>query len=217
MNVEHAGLGQAIYSRNVLAIYDFLVLGVSLRFAWRCPASLVLDLYSRHVSANHLDVGVGTGFFLDRCRFPPAHPRLGLMDVNPICLEVAGKRVARYAPEVYQNDVLEPIRLEVPKFDSASLSWLLHCLPGSIATKGNALWRLKGLLNPGAMVFGATLLHGGVRRNWLARRLMSLYNATGIFSNSRDDLVGLSDMLMVHLHEPSVRVVGCAALFSGRI
>jgi hypothetical protein len=62
--------GQALYTRPMLAVYDLAVLGLACRCLWGCPARHILELYDRSVSANHLDVGVGTGYFLDRCRVP---------------------------------------------------------------------------------------------------------------------------------------------------
>lgn len=67
---EQALAGQAIYTKSVLAIYDFWVHGISNHLIWRCPAMHLQALYDRHVSLNHMDVGVGTGYFLDRCSFP---------------------------------------------------------------------------------------------------------------------------------------------------
>src|SRR4051794_1502272 len=90
--------GQAIYTRSTLALYDALVLGLSNRFIWRCPTARLLDLYDAHVTANHLEVGVGTGYFLDRCRFPSEHPRLVLLDLNRNCLEATRRRVRRFRP-----------------------------------------------------------------------------------------------------------------------
>ena len=66
-------------------------------------------------------------------------------------------------------------------------------------------------------MFGATLLTQGVRRSWAAKRLMAFYNSKGIFTNDQDDLQGLRAMLSEHLTAPTVEVVGCAALFSGRV
>jgi hypothetical protein len=43
-------------------------------------------------------------------------------------------------------------------------------------------------MNPVAVLFGSTLLQGGVRRTWLAMGLMAAYNWKGIFSNRGDDL-----------------------------
>jgi len=216
ITAQQVEAGQAVYTKPLLASYDLLVLGLSNRLIWRCPTKHLLALYDRSVTSNHLDVGVGTGFFLDRCRFPTERPRLALMDLNRNSLDAAGNRVVRYRPETYRANVLEPIRIEAAKFDSIGLSYLLHCLPGTIRTKGAVFRHLKALLNPGGRMFGATLLRGGVRRNWAARRLMAFYNSKGIFTNDQDDLDGLREVLAEHLTGVTVEVVGCAALFSGR-
>jgi 2-polyprenyl-3-methyl-5-hydroxy-6-metoxy-1,4-benzoquinol methylase len=213
---EDIAAGHAFYTRRSLAIYDMAILGYFSRFAWKCPARRILQHYDRHVTVNHLDVGVGTGYFLDRCRFPGA-PRLGLMDLNTTCLDVAARRVARFAPEVYTANVLESIALDAPPFDSVGMNYLLHCIPGSIRAKGVVLQHLKALLNPGGTVFGATLLHDGVDRNLLARQVMKRNNAHGIFSNTEDDLEGLHAIVAEHLVDPQVDIVGCVAIFSGRV
>ena len=209
--------GQAIYSKSMLGIYDWFVLGFSNRLIWKCPSKHISALYDRHVTTNHLDVGVGTGYFLDRCRFPNDHPRLGLMDLNANCLDAAGRRMARYHPEVYRANILDPIGLDISRFDSISLTYLLHCLPGTIKTKGAVFRHLKPLLNQGGVIFGATLLSNGVCLSWAAKRLMAFYNSKGIFTNDQDDLQGLRAVLSEHLTTVTVEVVGCAALFSGRV
>jgi Methyltransferase domain len=209
--------GQAVYSKSMLAIYDWLVLRFSNRLIWKCPSKQILALYDRHVTANHLDVGVGSGYFLDRCRFSTDRPRLGLMDLNSNCLDAAANRAARYQPEVYRANVLDPIGLEIPRFDSISMTYLLHCLPGTIKTKSAIFRNLKPLLNQGGVMFGATLLHDGVDRSCAAKRLMAFYNSKGIFTNEQYDLQGLRWMLSQHLTAVTVDVVGCAALFSGRV
>ena len=28
---------------------------------------VMLEMYRKHLTANHLDIGVGTGYFIDRC------------------------------------------------------------------------------------------------------------------------------------------------------
>jgi hypothetical protein len=66
-------------------------------------------------------------------------------------------------------------------------------------------------------VFGATLLHDGVPRNWLARQVMKRNNAQGIFTNAHDSLDGLRSVVSSRLSEPTVEVVGCMGLFSGRV
>lgn len=211
-----ADAGQAVYTARVLAAYDLFVLRFSNRFLWHCPWPRQLAHYDRHVTANHLDVGVGTGFYLDRCRFPVAWPRLGLLDPNPNSLAFAARRLSRYRPEILQADVLEPITFDAAPFESISVNYLLHCLPGTMQEKGAVFANLKPLLAHGGTLFGTTLLHGGVRRSAAARRLMALYNEKGIFGNAEDDLDGLREVLCRQLESVRVEVVGCAALFSGR-
>jgi 2-polyprenyl-3-methyl-5-hydroxy-6-metoxy-1,4-benzoquinol methylase len=209
--------GQAVYTNRTLAVYDLVVLGISNRFIWKCPTRRLEEHYNQHISANHLDVGVGTGYFLDRCRFPSPQLRLALMDLNVDTLEFASKRIARYRPEKYRRNVLEPIALKAGKFDSVGINYLLHCLPGSIPSKAVAFDHLKALMNPNAVLFGSTLLSEGVTRNGLGKRLMDAYNKKGIFSNRNDHLDGLKEALNKRFRDVSVDVIGCAALFSGRV
>ena len=213
---EQIAAGHAFYTRRSLAVYDAAILGFFSRVAWRCPASRVLRHFDEHVSESHLDVGVGTGFFLDRCRFPTASPRIGLLDLSEACLDRAAVRIARYRPEVHRGSVLEPIVLDVAPYRSASLNYVLHCLPGTIDTKAVAIDYLGAVLQPGATLFGATLLSGGVHRNWFARQVMARNNRAGIFSNADDDLDGLSRELDRRLDDVAIEIVGCVALFRGR-
>ena len=55
-----------------------------------------------HVGARHLDVGVGTGWFLDHCRWPVESPKITLLDLNENSLAVASKRIRRHAPATMQ-------------------------------------------------------------------------------------------------------------------
>jgi len=64
------------------------------------------------------------------------------------------------------------------------------------------------------VLFGSSLLQGGVVRSWPAQHLMALYNRKGIFSNEADDLDGLRRELHKRFEQVSIEVVGCAALFS---
>ncbi|MBF4286215.1 methyltransferase type 12, partial [Vibrio anguillarum] len=62
MNKESTVAGQAVYSKKVLSIYDFWVLGVSNNYFWKCPTRFISEQFSMLVSSNHLDVGVGSGY-----------------------------------------------------------------------------------------------------------------------------------------------------------
>ena len=208
--------GQAVYSPRVLDMYDWFVLGVSNRLIWRCPTSRLEKLYATHITGNHLDVGVGTGYFLDRCPFPIESPRIGLMDLNELCLQRTSERIARYQPQTFPANVLEPIPLTVEPFDSIGINYLLHCLPGSMEEKAILFDHLLTWLTPGGVIFGSTLLSEGVQRGWLARRLMKTYNGSRVFSNEHDTLNGLNAALESRFDDCQIQSIGCAALFSAR-
>jgi 2-polyprenyl-3-methyl-5-hydroxy-6-metoxy-1,4-benzoquinol methylase len=213
---EQVIAAQAVYTKRTLRAYDFVVLGVSNRLIWKCPTSRLLEHYNKYVTANHIDVGVGTGYFLDHCRYPSARPRVALMDLNQDTLDFASRRIARYRPETYRRNVLEPIVTDAPKFDSAGINYLLHCLPGVIESKAVACDHVRELMRPDAVLFGSTLLRAGVVRNWAAKGLMDMYNKKGIFTNRQDGLEGLRKELERRFRRVSVEVIGCVALFSGR-
>ena len=127
---DKAYAGQAIYNPATLALYDIVVLGISNRLIWRCPTRHILQLYNQHATDNHLDVGVGTGWYLDHCRSSGPRVRLGLLDLNRSSLNTAAARLRRYRPEVYQADALRPFRFETaavclsePHVSSALSSW----------------------------------------------------------------------------------------------
>jgi len=208
--------GQAIYTRPVLAIYDLWVHGLSNPLVWKCPTPHLHRLYARHLSANHMDMGVGTGSLLDRATFPSPAPRLALVDANEACLAVAGRRLRRYRPERYRRNVLEPLGDVGPPFASIGLTYLLHCLPGDLCAKAVVFDHLNACLSPDGVVFGATLLGRGVSSTRTARRLMAAYNARGIFANADDDPRTLRAVLAARFREVEIEIVGSVALFAAR-
>ena len=79
---DEVDAGQRVYTPLVLWGYDLLVLGFSNRFVWRCRSSRMLDRYNTYAGARHLDVRVGTGWFLDHCDWPVETPQITLLDLN---------------------------------------------------------------------------------------------------------------------------------------
>ena len=202
----------AVYTPVMLSIYDVLVHGLSNRFAWRCPTRRLLELYRSDLSANHLEAGVGTGFFLDRVD-AARYDRLALLDINRHCLDRAGHRLARFKPALYQVNLLAPIKLDLAPFASVGLTYVLHCLPGRMSEKLVAVDHLRPLMRAGAVLFGATILGRGISPNWAARALLGLYNAKGVFNNREDDMASLSDGLRQRFDRVEIEREGCVALF----
>lgn len=211
-----AAAGAAVYSRALLAVYDLVVLGIDLPVVFRCPARRALELYDAHASDRHLDVGVGTGWFLDRCRFPVERPEIHLMDLNPNCLERTSRRIRRYRPVTHLWNVLEPIEEPLPRFGSIGVSNLLHCLPGTMLGKERVFKNLRPLLRDGGVLFGATVLGRGVDHvGALYRAANRAYNRKAIFCNLEDGAEDLERILARNFARSSVRVVGAMALFTG--
>lgn len=132
--------GAAIYSPLLLKMYDALVLGLSNRYAWQCSTDAVLlPFFQQHLSANHLDIGVGSGYFLAHSTFAPQQ-KLTLLDLNRNSLQAASAHIAHVQPVLIQEDILNSSgALGQQKFDSISLFYLLHCLPGDMEQKADAV------------------------------------------------------------------------------
>jgi SAM-dependent methyltransferase len=211
---DPAYAGQAVYTPRTLRAYDAVVVKLSNSLVWRCPAGTILAQYDRHVSSAHLDVGPGSGYYLDRCRFPDESPDITLLDANLDVLRYAARRVARYEPRTQAADVLKPIRLDRASFGSVGLSYVLHCLPGDIDAKAVVFDNLAPLLRPGAVIFGTTILGGGVDHPRLARALLRAYNRKGIFSNLQDNRHALEHALADRFSRYELDVAGGVALFA---
>lgn len=208
--------GAAVYNRATLMAYDFWVLGVSNRWAWRCPTAALVAHFDRHAGLRHLDIGVGTGYLLDHGRFPAGPPKVVLADLNPASLAAAAKRISHLHPQTHQVNVLEPFALPEAPFDSVSMNYLLHCLPGTLAEKAPALRHAVAQLRSDGTLFGATILGDDAGHNGFGRMLMRAYNARGIFGNRGDTAAGLRAVLDLALRDVELQVIGKVALFSGR-
>jgi len=205
-----------VYNKLLLSIYDLYVLTFSNRFVWKCPSSRILEFYDLNISNNHLDVGVGTGYFLDKCRFHET-PEIAILDLNANSLAATAQRIKRYHPKSYQADIMQPLAMELPKFDSIAINYLLHCLPGNFFEKEIVFKNLVPLLNPHGVLFGSTILGDQSKTNGLGKKLLNIYNAKGIFGNTQDNLADLKQVLARNFQSYSVYEIGAVALFTARI
>ncbi|PJD91640.1 MAG: methyltransferase type 12 [Legionella sp.] len=207
--------GQAIYTPIMLKLYDLWVLDISNTWIWRCSKSILQEQFNQCATANHLDIGVGTGFYLKQYQWP-LKAQLSLMDLNPNCLEVAKNISQNIMPNVYLHDIFKPNQRLFQQFNSVSINYLLHCLPGSMATKSVAIANAVSMLMPGGVLFGATILVNTNLHTKMSKRLCAFYNKKGIFSNENDTLDALKVTLEQHLTDVDIKVVGCVALFKGK-
>ncbi|EPI8973405.1 class I SAM-dependent methyltransferase [Escherichia albertii] len=205
-----------VYNPVTLKIYDWWVLSVSNRFAWRCETSKhLLPHYMQHVRQKHLDIGVGTGFYLPVI---PKEYSISLLDLNEASLNAASRRVgSQRITKKIQHDVFQSFPDVLHKqYDSISMFYLLHCLPGVMEQKSPVIKNAAEALTDGGILFGATILGKEVQHNMFGRKLMQLYNKKGIFSNTLDSEESLAKILSDHFNTINIKTEGMVALFSAR-
>ncbi|CAG7950158.1 unnamed protein product [Penicillium olsonii] len=205
--------GAALYSPFILTFYDLWVLTLSNSFAWNCPTkSVQLPFFKRFIGKRHLDIGPGTGYYLANADIPTS-TQVTLLDLNAHSLEFAKQRLGRPDIETVQADVTQPIPV-TQLYDSISVFFVIHCLPGPSQGKAQLFTNLKPLLSKDGVVYGTTILGKNVRHNWFGRILMMLYNGRGVFSNWDDGEQEIREAICKNFEKVETRVVGRVLLFS---
>ena len=204
--------GQREYTPVFLRIYDPLILGFFTPVVWRCPTDHIVDGYRRHVGRRHLDVGPGTGYFLERAALPEGR-HVTLLDPNVHVLEHASRRLSHLAITTIEADVCKPLPVQGP-FESAALSGVLHCLPGPLPRKAAAVANVAAVLAPRGVLFGASILGSSGHHTWFARRLLDANNRRGTFDNLGDTEDGLREILRASFEQVELEVIGSMAIFS---
>lgn len=211
-DVREIEAGHRVYTPLTLRAYDWFVLGLSNRLLWRCPTAELPHHYQCNIGRRHLDVGVGTGCFLDKVRWSVPKPDVTLLNLSIHCLHAASARIARFTPQTVLANVLDPPPPMEP-FDSVGLSYVLHCLPGPIEEKAVVFDNLKPVIRRGSRLFEATIVQGPADRSFAAQTVLNIYNRKGIFSNASDTLQALEIELNRRFDHVKVSLIGTVALF----
>lgn len=204
--------GQSDYSEALLRLYDPLVLGPIARYVWRCPAELAVRQYRQHNRPNHLDVGPGTGYFLEHGGLPGGS-KVTVLDPNPNVLRHVTRRLRDLDVTAVEGDVLKPLPVAGP-FDSAAMNAVLHCLPGPLDRKAVAVANVASVLAPGATFFGASVLGRSARHTRMGRAFLTAFNRRGTFDNLDDTEEGIADILRRSFRQVTIETVGGLALFT---
>ena len=204
--------GQSEYTPFFLRIYDPVILGFFTRVIWRCPTTRMVELYRRHVRPRHLDVGPGTGYFLERAGLPEGSP-VTLLDPNTNVLDHASRRLQGLAITTVEADVCKPLPLAGP-FESAALNGVIHCLPGPMSRKAGAVANVAAALAPTGVLFGASILGMSGPQTRLSRRVLAANNRRGIFDNLADTQEGLGEILEASFERVELETVGSMAIFA---
>jgi SAM-dependent methyltransferase len=206
--------GQRDYTRLVLNLYDPLVLGPIARHVWHSSPEQLVERYRQHIRDGHLDVGPGTGYFVDRSGLADGS-RVTLLDPNRNVLRHAARRLRRLDVTPVEADVLKPLPVSGP-FNSAALSLVIHCLPGPMERKALAVANVATVLAADGVLFGATVLGTKGRHSRLARAFLWTFNRQGGFDNLGDTEEGLDHILRQSFDDVHIDIVGSSALFVAR-
>jgi SAM-dependent methyltransferase len=204
--------GQADYTPLLLNLYDPVVIGFLSWFLWRCPAEPILDGYRDHIRDRHLDVGPGTGYCIDKSGLADGS-RVTIVDPNRNVLDHATRRLRRLDVTAVEADVLKPLPVDGP-FDSAALNMVIHCLPGPLSRKADAVKNVAAVLAPTGVLFGGSVLGTSGAHSWLARRVLSAFNRRGAFDNLDDTEEGLRQILAESFDHVELETFGSVAIFS---
>lgn len=205
--------GIKAYTPLSLKLYDWWVLRVSNRYAWKCSTERhLIPHFRNNIKNNHLDIGVGTGYYLT---FTPDFCNISLLDLNTSSLEAANARVRRSrVKESILHDVFNPYPSHMrEQYDSVSMFYLLHCLPGEMSDKSEVIANASALLTKDGRLFGATILGDDAGHNMFGRKLMKIYNKKGIFSNRTDNAEVLASVLSRYFYHVEITLKGQVALF----
>jgi SAM-dependent methyltransferase len=205
--------GQKGYGPALLAVYDWWVLGFMARWVWRSPTPLMIQRYQSLFGRRHLDIGPGSGYFIDVAA--PDDIELTLLDPNRHVLDHCAKRLSRFNPTVIEADVLKPLPVR-GAFDSAALSAVLHCLPGPMDAKARAIDNTASVLNSEGVMFGGTVLGIDEDHSAPARAFLRLANKQGGFDNINDTREALERILCSSFNDVEIDVVGSLAFFTAR-
>lgn len=209
---DPAHRGASEYTPLFLRIYDPIILGFFTRVVWRCPTTLLVERYRRHIRPRHLDVGPGTGYFLERANLPP-DARVTLLDPNSNVLEYASRRLQRLDITAIEADVSKPLPVSA-SFDSAALHGVIHCLPGPLSRKAAAVANVAAVLAPTGVLFGASILGSAGPHTWLSRKVLDANNRRGVFDNLSDTEEGLREILGASFGDVELETVGSMAIFA---
>jgi SAM-dependent methyltransferase len=202
------------YSPLFLRIYDLQVLGIFAPFIWRCPAKDMTAGYRRNMRGRHLDVGPGTGYFLEPSR-RPAVTSLTILDPNPNVLRHVTRRLRDVPLTAVEADVLKPLPIN-ETFDSVGMNGVIHCLPGPPERKEQAIENIAAVLAPDGVFFGSTVLGRSGNHSWVARRVLGPFNRRGAFDNLGDSEDWLRSALERRFGSVEIEVVGSMAIFAAR-
>ncbi|AJI56648.1 methyltransferase small domain protein [Francisella philomiragia] len=201
--------GQKVYSKLVLKLYNFVVLFFNNTFLWKCKTSQLLQLYKDNVSHNHLDIGVGSGYYLKNVK--DRLSKVALMDLNPNCLEYVKNVLKDKEVSTYQVDILKDVAEEFyAKYESISCNYLIHCLPDN-GNKEKVFENIAKMLSKDGVAFGSTIINDYSSK--LAIKVANKFNAKGVFDNKNDTYESIEKYIKNNFAEYTIKQIGSVCVY----
>lgn len=202
--------GQKIYTRITLRLYNFVVLFFNNTFVWKCKTTELLKLYSDNVSLNHLDIGVGSGYYLNKLH--SKIKKVILMDLNLDCLRYVKNLLKNKDVSIYQVDILENIEEKFfSKFDSISCNYLIHCLPDN-GSKEIVFKNIAKILKSDGVAFGSAIINKYDSK--LAIKIANKFNSKGIFDNENDSYESIEKYISNNFQKYSIKKIGSVCVYT---
>jgi hypothetical protein len=205
--------GQLFFSMMNHRMYDTGLYRFVTGQIWRCPTERLMDTYADNISGDHLEIGVGSGYFLEHTLCSESVHRLVLLDLNRSCLEKSAERLKSCAPLLHQLDIQQPIAPAMRGFASIGMNYVLHCIPGNFRRIQHIFHHVHAMLAEDGVFFGATLVKRPARKGVIAWLLMWFLNAVGIFNNSLHTVEELEDAMKSLFDDVEISTVGSAVVF----
>jgi SAM-dependent methyltransferase len=173
-----------------------------------------VERYRQHVRNHHLDVGPGTGYFIEHSGLPDGS-QVTILDPNATVLDHASRHLQRLDVTAVEADALKPLPVGGP-FDSAALHLVIHCLPGPLSRKALAVSNVAAVLAPTGVLFGASVLGSSGHHTRAARGMLAAFNRQGGFDNLADSEEGLRGILEASFEHVELETIGSIAVFAAR-
>jgi len=212
-------LGQMFFTSMSHHLYDLSLYRFITNKIWCCPTERLLDNYADNITNNHLEIGVGSGYFLHHTLCADFLNRLALLDLNKRCLTKSARRLKVYKPVTLHQSALSPFSPAIGGYSSVGMNYVLHCIPGSFGDNRGIFDNVHAALADNGVFFGATLLPGRANGRLAARAFMRLLNLVGIFRNDTrrtndkhrvEDLKGVLESVFAKVE---LTLVGDAVIF----
>lgn len=190
-----------------LPIYDIVVNDFNCKYVWKCKKEHIYELYKKNMKKKHLEIGPGTGFFLKKYSFS----HLYLLDVNPDTLEYSKNQLNNKCDKIYSCkwNIFEN-KLVIKNIDTVGLTYVLHCVDGSLDSKLQLLYD-NLITDKPITIFGATVLNG---RNCVDKSQLYILNRFQIFNNHQDHLENAIHFFEKNKLEYQYKIIGNVLLFS---